>query len=84
MDAPDLQRTLIDLLDAGTPTRVEEVLDEAGIRLERSGAAPVEIEAFWRQLYEEVDRSPLKERSYLAFRKMVTYARASIKAREGT
>jgi hypothetical protein len=81
MDAPDREQTLKKLLDAGTATRVEEVLDDAGIGLERSGIDPNQIEEFWLYLHDELAPAALKEKSFLAFSRLVGYARASINAR---
>jgi hypothetical protein len=81
MDAPDLEQTLKDLLNAGTATRVEEVLDDAGIRLERSGVDPGQILEFWRRLHDDLAPAAVKERSFLAFNRLVGYARASIQGR---
>lgn len=78
MDAPDREQTLKKLLDAGTATRVEEVLDDAGIGLERSGMGPDQIEEFWLALHDEVAPAAIKEKSFLAFKHLVGYARASI------
>jgi hypothetical protein len=81
VDGTDREQTLKDLLNAGTPTRVEEVLDDAGIGLERSGIDPLEIQQFWQELNDDLALTPLKEKSFLAFKHLVGYARASIKAR---
>jgi hypothetical protein len=81
VDAPDREQTLKDLLNAGTATRVEEVLDDAGIGLERSGMDPLQIQEFWHHLHDDLDLAPLKEKSFLAFKRLMGYARASIQAR---
>lgn len=81
MDAPDRQQTLKDLLKAGTPTRIEEILDDAGIGLELSGLDQLAIREFWQNLHGDLDPAVLQERTYLAFNRLVGYARASIKER---
>jgi hypothetical protein len=81
VDAPNREQTLKDLLNAGTPTRVEEVLDDAGIKLERSGLDSLQIQEFWQDLKDDLALTPLKEKSFLTFKHLVGYARASIQAR---
>ena len=82
MDIPDREHTLQDLLNAGTATRVEQVLDDAGIRLERSGMDPDELFQFWRQLRESLNSTPSKDRSPLILHRLEGYARAAIRMRE--
>jgi hypothetical protein len=81
MDASDRAQTLQELLDAGTATRVEQVLDDAGIRLERSDLDLDQIQDFWRQLHDALDPAALDPKSNLAFHRLVSYARASLLAR---
>jgi hypothetical protein len=81
MDAPDREQTLKELLNAGTAMRVEEVLDDVGIRFERSGVDPDQIQEFWLRLHDDLAPAALKERSFLAFNRLVGYARASIQGR---
>ncbi len=81
MDAPDPEQTLKELLDAGTATRVEQVLDNIGIRLERSDLGLDQIRDFWRHLHDDLDSTVLKGKSNLAFHRLVGYARASLQAR---
>ena len=81
MDAPDLDQTLKELLDAGTAMRVEEVLDDTGIRLVRGGLDSRQIQEFWHRLHDDLEPAALKEKSNLAFHRLVRYARASIQAR---
>jgi hypothetical protein len=79
--APDREQILTELLNAGTATRVEVILDNAGIRLERSGLDPLQIQAFWQHLHSDLDPAALTEPSNLAFHRLVGYTRASILAR---
>jgi len=81
MDAPDREETLKELLNAGTATRVEEVLDDAGIRLERSGLELGQIQEFWHHLYDHVDGGSRQKQSRLVLHQLVGYARSSIRAR---
>ncbi len=81
MDAPNHDETLKALLNAGTATRVEQVLDDTGIRLERSGLDPDQIYEFWHHLHADLDPTTLDGKSILVFHRLVGYARASIHAR---
>lgn len=81
MDTPDREQTLKQLLNAGTASRVEQVLDDAGIRLERSGLDADQIQEFWHSLHDDLDPAALQEQSNLVFHRLVGYARASIQAR---
>jgi hypothetical protein len=82
MDVPDREQTLQNLLNAGTATRVEQVLDDAGIRMERSGLDPDQIFEFWRQLWDDLKSTALKARSPLVLHGLEGYARAAIRTRE--
>ncbi len=82
MDEPDREKTLLDLLNAGTATRVEQVLDDAGIRLERGGMDAEQILEFWEQLREHLNSTTFKHQSPLFLRHLEGYARASIRTRE--
>ncbi len=81
METLDREQTLKELLDAGTATRVEQVLDDAGIRLERSDLDLDQIQEFWEQLHDDLDPAALSQQSSLVFHRLVSYARASIQAR---
>ena len=81
MDAPDHAETLKALLNAGTATRVEQVLDDIGIRLERSDLDQNQIDEFWQHLRDELTPARLDGKSILVFHRLVGYARASIQAR---
>ncbi len=81
MEAPDREQTLKALLDARTPTRVEEVLDAAGIRLERSDLDLDQLAEFWGQLYDALDPAALDGHSSLAFHRLAGYARSAIHSR---
>ncbi len=80
MSAVDREATLKRLLAAGSATRVEQVLDDAGITLERSDQEPDQIQEFWQHLLEDL-ASASPEQTALGFNRLVRYARASIQAR---
>ncbi len=81
MEAPDREQIVKELLNAGTAVRVEEVLDDIAIRLERSGLAAPQIQAFWQRLHDDLDPALVPAASNLAFHRLVSYARATIQAR---
>lgn len=81
MDAPDREETLKQLLNAGTASRVEQVLDDAWIRLGRSTSDPLQFQGFWHSLSDDLDRATQQGQSSLTFNRLVSYARASIKDR---
>ncbi len=82
MDTPDRETILQNLLNAGTASRVEQVLDDAGIRLERGGMDPDVISEFWGQLRDDLRLTSLKARSPLVLHGLEGYARAAIRTRE--
>ncbi len=81
METPGREQIVKELLSAGTAVRVEEVLDDTGIRLDRSGLAVQQIQEFWQRLHDDLDPALVPAQSNLAFHRLVSYARATIQAR---